>query len=241
MKAYRPPFPDHIRRRPHPARRGRAGLLLCLAAVAGLLLLPSLWTVRRVRVQGGAGMPAAERANLELLRGTAMILVDPSWVRDRMEMWPGATSVEVRRELDGTLVLRQVACRPAGSLRTGRGWHAVCADGGPGGRLRAPLPPILEGLSPEAGALRRALAAAERVRSSGFGPVRRVRAVLPGELEVWVGRAGRPARLLLATTGSPAEAALQARLGGGELPPGAFADLSRDDRMVVALAGEGGT
>ncbi len=240
MTTVYPPFPDHVRRRPRAPRRRWLALLVALTAAASPML-PSLWTVRRVRIEGAGSMPAAERANLELLVGTPLALVDPAWVRDRMELWPGATSVEVRRELDGTLSLRQRKCPAAGSVRVGRGWHAVCPDGSLGGRLQGPLPPVLEGLPAAPAELRSALAAADRVRSSGLGEVSRLRAVLPGEVEAWVGTSGPPARLLLATAGSPSESGLRDWLGDRPLPPGAFADVSRDDRVVVALEGEGGT
>lgn len=240
MTVVRPPFPDHVRRRPRPPRRRWIVLLAGLAAAAAPVL-PSLWTVRTVRIEGAGSVSAAERANLDLLVGTPLVLVDPAWVRDRMELWPGATSVEVRRELDGTLVLRQSACAPAASVRVGRGWHGVCPDGTLGGRLQGPVLPVLEGLPPAPAELRGALAAADRVRSAGLGEVLRLRAVLPGELEAWVGTAGRPSRLLLATAGSPSESGLRRWLGGRPLPPGAFADVSRDDRVVVALHGEAGT
>jgi hypothetical protein len=238
MSTIRPPFPDHVRR---PVRRVHATwrLLALGVVVAAGTILPTVWTVRAVEVDSSRQLPDAARKNLELLVGEPVILVSPGWIRDRMGAWPGVSSVEVRRDLDGTLVLREKVCSPAGSIAGGSGWHAVCPDGWIGERLDGPVQPVLEGLTPEPAVLHRALIAAGRLRLAGIGTPVRLRAVLPGELEVWLGEGEASARVLLAVSGSPAEKQLSSLLGGSPMPPGSFADVSGEDRVVLDLGDEG--
>lgn len=242
MSTIRPPFPDHVRR---PARRARAnwGLLALGVVVAAGAILPTVWTVRAVEVNSSGELPAAAKKNLELMVGEPVILVSPGWIRDRMGAWPGVSAIEVRRDLDGTLVLKEKLCSPAGSIAGGSGWHAVCPDGRIGERLDGPVQPVLEGLTPEPAVLRRALVAAGRLRLAGIGTPVRLRAVLPGELEVWLGEAEASARILLAVAGSPAEKRLSSLLGGKPMPPGSFADVTGENRVVLDLghAGEVGS
>ncbi len=234
MSTIRPPFPDHVRR---PARRVRATWrLLTLGLILAVgTMLPTIWKVRAVEVDASRKLPAAAQKNLELLVGEPVILVNPGWIRDRMGAWPGVSAVEVRRDLDGTLVLRERVCSPAGSIAGGSGWHAVCSDGQIGERLSGPLQPVLEGLAPEPEVLHRALIAAGRLRLAGIGTPVRLRAVLPGELEVWLGEGAAPARIFLAVAGSLAEKQLSSLLGGSRMPPGSFADVSGETRVVLDL------
>ena len=236
MGTLRPPFPESVRRT-RPRRRRRPalpGVLLLLLAV--LLLLPR-WSVRSVQM--GGSPPAALGANLASLKGEPLFWLDLDWVRRQVESWPGLESVEVRRELDGTLRVRWTQCHVAGTLRTGSGWHALCTSGTPGPRLAEPVVPIVEAPTGDAVTLHAILGAVRRLEERGAGRVERVRLVLPGEIEAWSTVDGRTVRVLATVTGSASEKVLPRFLASNR--KATFLDLTLDDRLVVGSEGRVGS
>jgi len=234
VSALRPPFPEHLRR-PRRRRVRVRRLLLPLAAAATLAAAPA-WRVGTVSVRGGEALPPCARARLEALAGEPVLLLDPEGVRERLERLPGVARAAVRRELDGRLEVTVETARAVASVPVGRGWHGVSATGALCGRLPGPRPPVLLGFPAEPRALRAALAAVERLRALGLGPVRSLRRTLPDVLVARTGpRGGREVRLAAEPTAS------ERWLAGArpELAAAAFLDLTRDDRVVVRRGATG--
>ena len=228
MRAPRPPFPESVRRSRPRRRRHRTAPGALLALLAVLLLLPR-WTVRSVRIDGSP--PPALGASLASLKGEPLFWLDLGWVRRQVGSWPGLESVEVRRELDGTLRIRWTECRVAGTLRTGAGWHALCASGTPGPRLEEPVAPVVEAPTGDTVTLHAILGAVHRLEKHGAGRVERVRLVLPGEIEAWSTAGGRTVRVLATVTGAASERTLPRLLASCR--GATFLDLTLDDRLIV--------
>jgi len=229
MMPSRPPFPESVRRpRTRSRRRGGAAAAVALSALVLTLLLPR-WTVRAVRFPGDA--PPALRAGLTALEGLPLLWLDLGWVRHQVEAWPGMKDVEIRRGLDGTVDVRWDRCTVAGSVRTGAGWHGLCEDGTAGPRLVRPIAPVLDPPRGDVATVRRVLEAGHRLERLGFGPVTRLRLVLPGEIEAWVAVEGASVRVLAALEGSPFETAA-CRIAVSR-PGVAFLDVTAPDRVVV--------
>ena len=232
MTPLRPPFPDRVRRAA-PRRRRRPTSLLPLALAAAAALAAPAWTVRGVRCPDRP--PACLRRNLELIAGAPLLAADLGWIRRQVEAWPGIAAIEIRRELDGTLLVDWSPCEAAGSFRTGLGWHAVCADGTPGPRIGGPVAPVIEAPLDEPATVRRVLEATRRLEEAGLPAVTRVRLLLPGELEL-TARRGEETVRVLATVEPRRSERLLGRLAAAESVR--FLDLTADDRIVIERNGE---
>jgi len=233
VRALPPPFPAGLRRpRPRRARLWVRWLPLALPAVLPLALL---WRVGTVQIQGCPGLPASACRSLHDLVGTPVVLLHLDRIRDDVQAWPGVALVEVRFEAPGTLSVTAHPAEAAGSVRVGRGWRAVCADGQVGAALTAPQPPVLAGFGADRGKLASALVVGRRLARQTGLVVRRLRRILPDDLEVVLADSGGESYTIhVVPGGSRAERAWceLLRTGGA----GAWADLRGDFRMVVGGA-----
>jgi len=224
---------------PSRRRRIRRRVVLALAGLGAATALALGWRVDRVEVSACDAVPAGTVASLRALEGSPVLLLSLDWVRRQLEIWPGVVAVEARLVLPGTL---RVTARPAvaaGSLRWTRGWRAVAPDGRTGVRIEAPLRPELVGFSADPREVRLGLVVAQRLeRASGFA-VRRVRRILPGDLEVTLVDAGGEVTAVAHVTpeGTAAETWWTARLAAGREARGSRADLRWADRVVVGGSG----
>ncbi len=239
MTALPPPFPARLRPAPSRRRRIRRRVLLALAGLGAATALALAWRVDRVEVSACDAVPAGTVASLRALEGSPVLLLSLDRVRRQLEIWPGVVAVEARLVLPGTL---RVTARPAvaaGSLRWARGWRAVAPDGRTGVRIEAPLRPELVGFSADPREVRQGLVVAQRLeRASGFA-VRRVRRILPGDLEVTLVDAEGEVTAVVHVTpeGTAAETWWTARLAAGREARGSRADLRWADRVVVGGSG----
>ena len=228
-----PPIPDRLR--PRPSRRPRRvfGVLLI-----PLLLLPLVvWRIHTVEVVPCPGIPESCCTSLRQLEGTWPCALPMGWIRSRIETWPGVAGVRIRLDLLATLQIVARGTPVAGSVRVGGGWHAVGSDGRLGRRLDAPHLPIIEGFAHRQGDLRRALAAARRLReASGWTPSL-VRRVLPGDLEITLAlptEAPVAATVHVGPDGSRAERVWCERAQRDPRSTPRWADLRSDQLMVAA-------
>ncbi len=209
-----------------------------LAALPALALVLPLWRVEAVTVASCVGLPRATRTGLERLGGEWVPLLDLHWVRHQAAQWPGVAGVEVELRLPGTLVVTAHPAVAAGSLATGRRWHAVTAAGEVGGALSAPVTPLLEGFGTRPADLHAGLAAASRLaRSTGRAPTV-VRRVLHDDILVVLAPSspdGAPLEVHVAPDGSASERRFCALLADGSLDP-SWADLRSDERMTLRNA-----
>lgn len=233
MNRLPPPIPERLRPRPTRRRRKFVGVLLM-----PLLLLPLfLWRVRTVEITACPGLPESCSSSLRQLEGTWPCALPMGWIRSRVETWPGVAGVRIRLDLPATLQIIARGAPVAGSVRVGSGWHGVGSDGRLGRRLDGPHLPVIEGFAHHHGDLRRALAAARRLReATGLTPSR-VRRILPGDIEIRLRPAleeGVAATVHVSPNGSRAERAWCERaLGNPESVP-RWADLRSDDLIVEA-------
>jgi hypothetical protein len=204
-------------------------------AVAAVLVMLPLWRIDVVDVRPCPGVPTQVLEALDDLEGEAVWAVDLDDVRRRLEVWPAVAGVEVRLELPDRLVVRLRPHRVDGSVRLGRGWHGVTADGGWAGPLDAPVEPVLEGRVHGPDDRRRALAAARRVGVATGRAVLAARAVTPSDLELQLAATVEdPLGLTVRVTprGTVAERWWGEQVAAGR-PPSRWADLRWDDRLVV--------
>ena len=222
------------RLRPRPVRRRRRRLAAPIVLMAGLAALP-LWRVDAVEVRACPGIPAPVLDALGDLEGEPVWAVDLDAVRRRLEVWPAVAGVEVRLELPDRIRIRLRPHRIAGSVRVGRGWHGVTADGAWAGPLAGPVAPIVGGRIDGADDRRRTLAAARRLEEATGRTVAAARAVTPSDLEIQFEAALDELRGLTVRV-MPRETAAE-RWWCGEVaagrPPSRWADVRWDDRLVV--------
>ena len=146
MNAEVPRFLPERLRPPTTGRKRRRGFALLTVVPVMLLALPR-WQVTEVRVEGCPKLPTASVHSLHELVGQPAMGLDLEAVRDRVEIWPGVGEVEVELELPGTVHVRAAASVSRGSLRVGRSWHGVAADGSLTGLVDFALPPVLAGFT----------------------------------------------------------------------------------------------
>jgi hypothetical protein len=228
-----PPIPDRLRPRPTRRRRKLVGVLLM-----PLLLLPlAFWRVRTVEIVPCPGLPESCCSSLRQLEGTWPCALPMGWIRSRVENWPGVAGVQIRLDLPTTLQIIARGAPVAGSVQVGSGWHGVGSDGRLGRRLDGPHLPVIEGFAHHQGDLRRALAAARRLREATGWTPSRVRRVLPGDLEITLRlpiEDSVTATVHVAPDGSRAERAWCERALQSPRSVPRWADLRSDDLMVEA-------
>ncbi len=234
-----PRMPEDLRpRATRPARRRRRRGALLLAFLPALALTLPLWRVHAVDVAPCAGVPAASRAGLQHLVGEWLPLLDLHWVRRQLAQWPAVAGVEVALELPGTVTVVAHPAPAAGSVASGRRWHAVTRTGELGGPLAAPVMPLLQGFREDPVALRSGLAAAARLAEASGRRAALVRQVLPDDLLVVLAArspAEQPLEVHVSPAGSAAERRFCALLAEGSVSP-RWADLRSDNRMTLVDA-----
>jgi len=232
MNAEAPHFlPDRLRP-PPTARKRRRGYALLTVVPLTLLALPR-WQVGEVLVEGCPKLPAAAVQSLHELVGQPAIGIDLEALRDRVEIWPGVGEVEVELQLPGTVRVSATAAVSRGSLRIGRSWHGVAADGSLTGVLDIALPPVLEGFSSEL-ERSRGLAVANRLETATGGQVQEVRRITPADFRLrLLPPDGSSERVIhVVPRGTGAERAWCAALADGVLHQ-PWADLRWADRIVI--------
>jgi len=197
-----------------------------------LLALPR-WQVTEVLVDGCPKLPEASVHSLRELVGQPAMGLDLEIVRDRVEIWPGVGEVEVELELPGTVRVRATAAESRGSLRVGRSWHGVAADGSLTGIVDIALPPVLVGFT---GDVERSngLAVAGRIEAATHGQVTEVRRITPSDYRLHLETsAGGPETVIhVLPQGTDGENAWCAAVAGGARMR-TWADLRWTDRIVV--------
>lgn len=232
MNAEVPRFlPDRLRP-PTTARKRRRGFALLTVVPVMLLALPR-WQVGEVLVEGCPKLPAAAVRSLHELVGQPALGLDLEAVRDRVEIWPGVGEVEVELELPHTVRVSAAAAVSQGSLRIGRSWHGVAADGSLTGLLDIALAPVLEGFSSEL-ERSRGLAVASRLEAETGGQVQAVRRITPADYRLRLLPPGGGAERILHVLpqGTGAERAWCAALAEGSIHQ-TWADLRWADRIVI--------
>lgn len=224
-------LPERLRP-PALGRRSRRGLVLASVVPMMLFALP-LWRVGEVRVDGCSKLPAAAVDSLYSMVGQPALGLDLEKIRDSVKVWPGIGEVRVELELPGTVSVRAEEELVLGSVRVGRGWHGVGADGSLTGALELPLGPVLEGFL-GAGDRCSGLAAARRLERSTGARVVEVRRIMPTDYRVSLVPAGEQDRTVVHVRpqGSMAEAAWCMAFAGGAVEH-RWADLRWSDRMVI--------
>ncbi len=229
-------LPDRLRPQT-PGRRSRRGLVV-LSVVPFMLLAIPLWRVEQVRVDGCPKLPQSAVASLQELAGQPAIGLDVRAIKERIEVWPGVGEVRVDFILPGTLSVHAATASTLGSMRVGRNWHGVGADGGFTGRMQTPVQPVLEGFA-SAVDRRRGLEAAGRVAGATGFQVTTVRRITPGDYRVEFAAAdgSTPAVIHVSPSGTAAETAWCAAFAGGTITQ-PWADLRWADRIVVGGGSE---
>ncbi|MGH3935495.1 MAG: cell division protein FtsQ/DivIB [Pseudonocardiaceae bacterium] len=148
----RPPGASAARRRPrrdtpplsavHERQRSKltrgwwrwlvAGLVVLSlgAGVTWVLLDSSLFHARSVQVLGARELPADEvRVTAAVVLGTPMLLLDMEAIQARVAAIPRVASVQVRRNLDGTVWIELTERTPVAVVRRGNVTHLVDATG----------------------------------------------------------------------------------------------------------------
>lgn len=224
-------LPDRLRPKT-PGRRSRRGLVL-LSVVPFMLLAVPLWRVEHVRVDGCPKLPPSEVASLQELVGQPALGLDVAAIKERVQMWPGVGEVRVDFVLPGTLMVRAETAPTLGSVRVGRSWHGVGADGGLTGRLQFPVEPVLDGFAAE-GDRQRGLDAARRIREAAGVPVAKVQRITPSDYLVELTAAeGETAVVVhVCPQGSAAEQSWCAAFAQGTVVQ-PWADLRWADRIVI--------
>jgi hypothetical protein len=232
MNADVPSFlPERLR--PPTARRKRKRGFALLTFVPVVLLALPRWQVGEVLVDGCPKLPESTVHSLQELVGQPAVGLDLQSVRDRIEAWPGIGEVEVELELPGTVHVRAEAATSCGSLRVGRSWHGVAADGTMAGAIDIALPPVLEGF---VGVDDRSdgLAVVRRLEDATGGQVMEIRRVTPLDYRLRFQPAGDRPEMVVHVQPRPtdAEIAWYAAVAGGSVVQ-RWADLRWDDRLVV--------
>lgn len=234
-----PRMPDTLR--PHstrPPRRRRRSVAVLLAAFAAATLVLPMWRVQHVTMTPCRGVPATTPRGLQRLEGEWVPLLDLHWVRRQVAQWPGVGGVEVELQLPGTLRIVAHPAEAAGSVATGRRWHAVTAAGELAGSLASPVAPLLEGFRQEPHALRTGLTAAARLAEASGRRADRVRQILPDDLlVVLAGRTAEepPLEVHVTPGGSAAEHRFWALMADRSAAVH-WADLRNDNRMTLGDA-----
>ncbi len=229
-------LPDRLRPRAQ-RKRSRKPLLLLVVLPLALFVVP-MWRVQAVDVSGCSGLPPELMVSLDDLVGRPTLAVSPQWVRHQLEAWPAVSAVEVRLELPGTLHISAAHVTAHGSVPVGTGWHAVTALGTLGGKLNAPIEPVLAVTPGSPTDVRRALAVARRIADQSGGHVRGVRPITPADYEVDLVPPGtdRPVVMRVRPEATRAERQWCRGLTRRESSPG-WVDLRWDDRVVIGGAG----
>jgi hypothetical protein len=232
MNAEVPRFLPERLRPPTTGRKRRRGFALLTVVPVVLLALPR-WQVTEVRVEGCPKLPTASVNSLHELVGQPAVGLDLEAVRDHVEIWPGVGEVEVELELPGTVHVRAAAAASRGSLRVGRSWHGVAADGSLTGILDIALPPVLDGFTSDL-ERRKGLAVASRLEETTGGQVKEIRRVTPSDyrLQLQPSSGGPEIVVHVLPRGTDAEKAWCAAVADGSLAR-TWADLRWPDRIVI--------
>jgi hypothetical protein len=232
MNAEVPRFLPERLRPPTNGRKRRRGYALLTVVPIMLLALPR-WQVTEVLIEGCPKLPAASVHSLHELVGQPALGLDLGAVRDRVEIWPGVGEVEVELELPGTVHVRAAAAVSQGSVRVGRSWHGVAANGSLTGRIDFALPPVLAGFTGDLGRSK-GLAVASRLEEATGGQVREIRRVTPSDyrLQVQPADGGPEITIHVLPQVTDAERAFCAAVTAGSLTQ-TWADLRWTDRIVL--------
>lgn len=224
-------LPDRLRPKT-PGRRSHRGLVL-LSVVPFMLIAVPLWRVEHVRVDGCPKLPSSAVASLQELVGQPAIGLDVGAIKERVQIWPGVGEVRVDFVLPGTLLVRAETAPTLGSVRVGRSWHGVGADGGLTGRLQILVEPVLEGFAAE-GDRQRGLEAARRIHDAAGVPVAKVQRITPSDYLVeFIAAEGEAAVVVhVCPQGSAAERSWCAAFARGTIAQ-PWADLRWTDRIVI--------
>ena len=232
MNADVPRFLPERLRPPTTGRKRRRGFALLSVVPVMLLALPR-WQVSEVRIEACPKLPAASVSSLYELVGQPALGLDLEAVRDRVEVWPGVGEVEVELELPSTVHIRAAATVSRGSLRVGRSWHGVAADGSSTGISDFALPPVLAGFTSD---LERSkgLAVASRLEETIGCQVNEIRRVTPSDyrLELQPSGGGPEVVIHVLPQGTNAEKTWCAAVMDGSLTQ-TWADLRWTDRIVI--------
>ncbi len=215
-----------------PGRRSHRGLVL-LSVVPFMLLAVPLWRVEQVVVDGCPDLPRSEVASLQELVGQPAIGLDVAAIKERVQMWPGVGEVRVDFVLPGTLTVFAETAPTLGSVRVGRSWHGVGADGGLTGRLQFPVEPVLEGFAVQSDR-QRGLGAARRVREASGATVVKVQRITPIDYLLELTAADRESAVVVHVRpqGSVAELSWCVAFAAGSVAQ-PWADLRWTDRIVI--------
>ena len=232
MNADLPRFLPERLRPPTTGRKRRRGFALLTVVPVMLLALPR-WQVSEVLVEGCPKLPAASIHSLHELVGQPAMGLDLEAVRDRVEIWPGVGEVEVELELPGTVHVRAAASVSRGSLRVGRSWHGVAADGSLTGLVDFALPPVLAGFTSDF-ERSKGLAVASRLEETTGGQVNEIRRVTPSDYRLQLELSGGGPEIVIHVVpqGTNAEKAWCAAVTNGSLTQ-TWADLRWMDRIVL--------
>jgi hypothetical protein len=172
-------------------------------------------------------------ASLQELVGQPAIGLNVAAIKERVQVWPGVGEVRVDFVLPGTLAVRAETAPTLGSVRVGRSWHGVGADGSLTGRLQLAVEPVLEGFAAESDR-QRGLEAALRVREAAVVQVTRVQRITPSDYRLrLVGTDGETEVIVhVRPQGSVAEQSWCAAYAAGAVAQ-PWADLRWADRIVV--------
>jgi hypothetical protein len=224
-------LPDSLRPQMQ-SRRSRRGLAL-LSVVPFMMLAVPLWRVEQVRIDECPGLPQAAVASLQELVGQPAIGLDVRAIKERIEVWPGVGEVRVDFLLPGTVSVHAATAPTMASVRVGRNWHGVDADGGFTGRLQAPVQPVLDGF---ATAVDRGhgLEAARRVEDATGVSVMKVQRITPSDyrVELAASDGSTVAVIHVSPSGTAAEISWCAAFACGTVAQ-PWADLRWADRIVV--------
>jgi hypothetical protein len=232
MNADAPHFLPERLRPPTAGRKRRRGFALLTIVPVMLLALPR-WQVGEVLVQGCPKLPESAVRSLSELVGQPAFGLDLQSVRDRIEAWPGVGEVEVELELPGTVHVRAEPAASCGSLRVGRSWHGVAADGTMTGAVDVALPPVLEGFV-SCNGRSDGLAVVRRLERATGGQVMEIRRVTPMDyrLRLQPPAGGSEMVVHVQPRATDAEIAWCAAVAGGSVAH-RWADLRWHDRIVI--------
>lgn len=224
-------LPDRLRP-PTNGRKKRRGFALLTVVPVMLLALPQ-WRVGEVLVEGCPKLPVSAVRSLHEMVGQPALGLDLQTVRDRVEVWPGVGEVEVELELPGTVRVRAGAAVSRGSLKVGRSWHGVAADGSLVGAVDLALPPVLEGFVGDDDR-RDGLAVVSRLEDATGGRVLEIRRITPLDFRLQLQAPGQGQEMVVHVlpTGTEAENAWSSAVAAGSMAQ-PWADLRWTDRIVI--------
>ena len=232
MSADVPRFLPERLRPPTTARKRRRGYALLTVVPVMLLALPQ-WQVREVVVDECPKLPAAAVHSLHELVGQPTLGLDLEIVRDRVEIWPGVGEVDVELELPGTVRVRANAAVSRGSLKVGRSWHGVAADGSLIGAVDIALPPVLESFV-DAESRKVGLDVVNRLERGTGGRVMEIRRITPIDFRLRLQLPGDGPEMVVHVVpeGTGAEEAWCAAVAQGSMNQ-PWVDLRWVDRIVI--------